>query len=203
MIVVIDYGRGNLFSIEQALRHLGAEYRVSGQPDDIMSADRLILPGVGAFGDAMKTLFASGLVEPIRQRVRGGVPVLGICLGMQLLFESSEEFGEHAGLALLEGSVGALLPGEMRIPNVGWRALQPNPGNPFLRDIDPGTMVYFVHSFVVRPKAPEVVSATIPFNGEDAVIAVASDNIVGFQFHPEKSGPVGLSLFEKFLDYRL
>jgi glutamine amidotransferase len=203
MIIVIDYGRGNLFSIEQALRHLGADYRVSGKPEDILSADRLILPGVGAFGDAMKTLFGSGLVEPIRQRVREGVPVLGICLGMQLLFERSEEFGEHAGLALLKGSVGALVPGEMRIPNVGWRNLKPNPHNPFLRDIDPDTMVYFVHSFVVRPDASNVVSATIPFNGEDAVIAIACGNILGFQFHPEKSGPGGLSLLQNFLDYRL
>lgn len=201
MIVVIDYGRGNLFSIEQALRQLGAEYLVSGNPEDIQAADRLILPGVGAFGDAMSTLFKSGLVEPIRQRARDGrVPVLGVCLGMQLLFERSEEFGEHAGLALLSGTVEALPKGELRIPNVGWRALDPNPGNKFLADIDPATMVYFVHSFVAKPSDAGDIAATIPFNDEQAAIAVARDNIVGFQFHPEKSGPVGLGLLRRFLD---
>lgn len=200
MIVIIDYGRGNLFSIEQGLRHLGAEYLVSGNVEDIRSADRLILPGVGAFGDAMKTLIASGLVGVIREQVRSGIPILGICLGMQLLFERSEEFGEHAGLGVLKGSIGALNRGDMRVPNVGWRTLVPNSNNPFLADLDPSTMVYFVHSFVVRPQDDSIVSATIPFNGENAAIAVASDGVMGFQFHPEKSGPAGLSLLKRFLD---
>ena len=200
MIVVIDYGRGNLFSIEQALRHLGVAYSVSADPEEIRQADRLILPGVGAFGDAMETLFSKGLVDPIRRSVRGGTPILGICLGMQLLFERSEEFGEHAGLALLEGVVEALPTGDMRIPNVGWRALTANPENPLLRDIESGTMVYFVHSFIVLPTDQAAIAATIPFNGEDAVIAIASGNIAGYQFHPEKSGPVGLSMLRKFVD---
>ena len=201
MIVVIDYGRGNLFSIEQGLRHLGADYLVSGDPADIQSADRLVWPGGGAFGVAMRTLFSSGLVEPLRERVREGVPVLGICLGMQLLFERSSEFGEHAGLALLKGSVGPLNTGDMRIPNVGWRTLAPNTENAFLGDIDPETMVYFVHSFVARPADSAAIAATITFNGEDAAIAVAQDNIMGFQFHPEKSGPAGLTLLQRFLDH--
>ena len=199
MIVVIDYGRGNLFSIEQALRHLGAEYTVSGNPADILGADRLILPGVGAFGDAMATLFRSGLVEPIRRKVAEGTPLLGICLGMQLLFERSEEFGDHAGLALLRGAVAPLPGGTMRIPNVGWRALAPNAANPFLGDADPGTMVYFVHSLVPRPCDPTAIAATIVFNGQDVAIAVAQDNVMGFQFHPEKSGPAGLALLARFL----
>lgn len=199
MIVIIDYGRGNLFSIEQALRHLRADYSVSGDPALIAGANRLILPGVGAFGDAMQTLFARGLVEPIRQSARRGIPLLGICLGMQLLFERSVEFGEHAGLALIKGSVGPLPSGDMRVPNVGWRKLVPNLGNKMLEDVESDTMVYFVHSFVARPADPSVVAATIPFNGENATIAVASGNIAGYQFHPEKSGHVGLALLEKFV----
>lgn len=200
MIVVIDYGRGNLFSIEQALRHLGADYLVSGDAQDIMRADRFILPGVGAFGDAMNTLFRLGLVSPIREKVRAGTPALGICLGMQLLFETSDEFGHNAGLALLPGDVKALPAGPMRIPNVGWRELHTNPDNPFLRDTAPGSMVYFVHSFVPVPADAAVVAATIGFNGTEVAIAIARDNIMGFQFHPEKSGPVGLGLIGKFLD---
>jgi glutamine amidotransferase len=201
VIVVIDYGRGNLFSIEQALRHLGADYLVSGDPQDILVADRLILPGVGAFGDAMSTLFKSGLVGPIRQRVcNDGIPVLGICLGMQLFYERSEEFGEHEGLAILKGVVRALPKGDMRIPNVGWRKLKANPRNPFLADIDPETMAYFVHSFAAVPSDNTEIAASIPFNGSDAVIAVARESVIGFQFHPEKSGPEGLGLLQRFLN---
>jgi len=200
MIVVIDYNRGNLFSIEQALRKIDVPYKVSGDPVEIRRAERLILPGVGAFGDAMKTLFSRGLVRPIREQVRSGVPILGICLGMQLLFEQSQEFGEHAGLALLEGFVDALPDGEMRIPNVGWRTLVPNSRNVLLKDIDPETMAYFVHSFVACPADAADIAATIPFNGTDAAIAVSRGNIVGYQFHPEKSGPAGLSLLKTFVD---
>lgn len=200
MIVVIDYDRGNLFSIEQALRKIDAPYKVSGDPVEIRNAERLILPGVGAFGDAMQTLFSRGLVEPIRERVRSDGPILGICLGMQLLFERSEEFGSHAGLALLEGVVDDLPGGEMRIPNVGWRTLVPNVDNDLFKDIEPNTMVYFVHSFVACPANSSDIAASIPFNGTSAAVAVAQGNIVGYQFHPEKSGPAGLSLLKTFLD---
>ena len=140
----------------------------------------------------METLATSGLADAIREKARSGAPILGICLGMQLLFEHSEEFGENIGLGILEGSVGALNSGEMRVPNVGWRTLAPNPNNSFLADISPLTMVYFVHSFVARPQDVSIVAATIPFNGEEAAIAVASNEIMGFQFHPEKRWPVGL-----------
>lgn len=203
MIVIIDYGRGNIFSIEQALRHLGADCIVSGDPKVIETANRLILPGVGAFGDAMQTLFARELVEPIRESAHRGTPTLGICLGMQLLFEQSTEFGKHAGLALIKGHVEPMHSGEMRIPNVGWRKLVPRSNKSPLASIEPNSMAYFVHSYAVRPTDPDVVTATIPFNGEDIAIAVASENIAGYQFHPEKSGSAGLALLDKFISAKV
>ena len=199
MIVIVNYGRGNLFSIEQALVHLGAECKISNDHNEILKADHLILPGVGAFGDAMRTLRSLKLDGPIRQRIEEGTPLLGICLGMQMLFDGSEEFGKYEGLGFLRGVVRRLPEGTMRIPNVGWRLLYPNAANHFLADIDQDTMVYFVHSYAVQPKEDAAVAATISFNGQETVIAVQHENIMGFQFHPEKSGPKGLMLLERFL----
>lgn len=203
MTVVVDYGRGNLFSIGQALRHCGADYRISADPAEIADADRLILPGVGAFGDAMDSLRRLGLDEPIVARARAGVPLLGICLGMQMLADSSEEFGEHAGLGLIPGRVSRLAdagdPG-MRVPNVGWRRLMPVDGNAYMAGFAAGDMVYFVHSYVPVPGNSAHLAALIDFDTTPVAAVIRRDNIVGYQFHPEKSGDVGLGLIRRFLE---
>lgn len=199
-VTIIDYGRGNLFSVGQALRHLGAAHRVSGDPAEIENADRLILPGVGAFGDAMATLQARELCGPIRRAVARGIPFLGICLGMQLLADDSEEFGIHSGLGIISGHVRRLPEGpETRIPNVGWRALTVAGGDPLLGNLDADAMVYFVHSFAFVADDPADVIATISINGHAVAAAVRRGNAIGYQFHPEKSGPVGLDLIDRFL----
>lgn len=200
MITIADYGRGNLFSLCQALSHLGAEYDVTDEPERIASAKRLILPGVGAFGDAMSSLRRNGLVEPLREAVAAGTPLLGICLGMQLLVDGSEEFGKHEGLGLIPGMVRSLPEGESdRIPNVGWRVLHAVPGH-FLDDLEPGTMVYFVHSYAPAMENQDHVASTITFNGREVVVVLQHDNVIGYQFHPEKSGPAGLDLLRRFLE---
>ncbi len=199
MIVIVDYGRGNLFSLGQALRHVGAEYTVSADADEIIAAPRLILPGVGAFGDAMRTLAERGLVEPIRRAVGRGVPFLGICIGMQLLCSESEEFGRHQGFGFIPGTVTRLTEGdETRIPNIGWRSLNPAPDG-FLRDLAAGTMAYFVHSYAPETEDPADVAATIRINGKEVPAVIRRDNVIGYQFHPEKSGPAGLDLLRRFL----
>lgn len=198
-LVVVDYGRGNMFSLGQALNHLGHDFVTSADPAVIAAADRIILPGVGAFGDGMAALRDHALVEPIVAAARAGKPVLGICLGMQLLAIASEEFGTHRGLGLVPGVVRRLPEGGMRIPNVGWRKLEAD-AEDFVAGAD-GQMVYFVHSYALEPEDPSVVAATISFNGTHAVAAIRSGALFGMQFHPEKSGPVGLELIRTFLDW--
>ena len=204
MIAVVDYGRGNLFSLGQALRHLGASYEITENPELILAADQVILPGVGAFADAMEGLAGRGLIEPLREVARRGTPLLGICLGMQMLVDRSEEFGPHEGLGLIPGTVKRLPEGDgsdaIRIPNMGWRSLRPAPGNPFLEDLATGTMVYFVHSYAPVVKDGAHMAATIEVNGVDVAAVIRRDNVVGYQFHPEKSGPAGLDLLRRFLD---
>ncbi len=205
MIVVIDYGRGNLFSIGQALRHLGLEHKISDKPADIAAAGRIVFPGVGAFGDAMQGLRDRGLVEPLLAAAAAGTPILGICLGCQLLLARGEEFGAHQGLGLIPGTVRRLpepRPGDptaIRIPNVGWRPLNVRRGARMLGNLAPQQMFYFVHSYAPRPENTAHISATICVNGEDVPVAVQRNNIIGVQFHPEKSGPAGLALLAEFL----
>ena len=204
--VVIDHGRANLFSLCHALAHLGAPYAVSADPVAIASATRLFLPGVGAFGDVMAGLRERGQAGPLQEVAARRVPMLGICVGMQILFHRSEEFGFHPGLGLVPGEVRRLpdlAPGRrgMRVPNVGWRTLRPQAGDPFLGDLAPDTMAYFVHSYAVAPENPGDVAATIDFNGRDVVAAIHHGNILGFQFHPEKSGEAGMALIRRFLDF--
>ncbi|MBA58477.1 MAG: imidazole glycerol phosphate synthase subunit HisH [Gammaproteobacteria bacterium] len=199
MIAVIDYGRGNLFSLSQALQHLNTCYQVTNDPEDVARATQIILPGVGAFGDGMRELNRSGLVIPIQDAARRGVWILGICLGMQFLVDSSEEFGDHKGLGLIPGRTRKLSTnGFSRVPNVGWRWLHPK-GNNFLSDLAPKTMAYFVHSFAVQTDFKESVLANIKFNDEDIPAVIRRDNVIGYQFHPEKSGPAGLELIQRFL----
>jgi len=204
-VTIIDYGRGNLFSLGRALDHVGVSFRLTDRPDDVRDAECLILPGVGAFGDAMDGLWRCGLVEPIRNAARRGVPLLGICLGMQLLATRGEEFGNHAGLDIVPGVVSRLPEGDgsahsIRIPNVGWRRVTGTPGAAIGPGAD-GAMYYFVHSYAHRPSNAHHIMATVDVNGQAVAAIVREDAIVGCQFHPEKSGADGLALLRAFFDF--
>ena len=197
MVGIIDYGVGNLFSLQSSFKAIGEEAFVSGNAEDLRKADRLVLPGVGAFEDAANKLRVSGLDSFVRQQAAEGKPLLGICLGMQMLFEKSYEYGEHRGLGLLKGQVvpmaGKIDP-ELKIPHMGWNALEVRQGQ-LLSDVD-GQYVYFVHSFFAEGCEDSLSAVTeydIPITA-----AVEKDNIFGCQFHPEKSGNVGLSILRKF-----
>lgn len=204
MIAVVDYGRGNIYSIGQALNRIGAEFSVTDNAAAIADADRIVLPGVGAFGDAMAGLERRGLIGPLKAAAEKGTPLLGICLGMQMLADASEEFGEHAGLGLIPGRVRKLdrsAARETRIPNVGWRRLSPKPGDRLMDGLTPGAMVYFVHSYVPTPDDATDIAATIDFAGRPVAAVIRRDNVIGYQFHPEKSGDVGLGLLKRFVEF--
>ncbi len=201
MIAIIDYGVGNLFSLRSSLARIGAETVVTSDPEMIRRADKLILPGVGAFADAAKKLRDSGLDVLVKEQVAQGKEIMGICLGMQLLFEKSYEFGEHAGLGLLKGSVVGMegtLPSHLKIPHIGWNALSFCKESKLLRYIKEGDCVYFVHSFYVDPGAESVVATTE--YGRAVTAAVQKGNMMGCQFHPEKSGEVGLNILRAFCE---
>ena len=202
MIAVIDYGRGNLFSIGQALHQLNLEFRITDNPELVSKADNLILPGVGAFADAMDGLRNNGMNEAILEVAAKGNRILGVCLGMQLLASRSEEFGDHTGLDLIEGTV-SLLPArrsedDTRIPNMGWRIVDAKNNFNLLDGISEKPYFYFVHSYGFRCASEADIAGTIDFNGECVPAIVGRDNIWGFQFHPEKSGSAGLKLLKFF-----
>lgn len=199
MVAIIDYDAGNIRSVEKAVRYLGKEAVVTSEPEEILAADRVILPGVGAFGDAMKRLHAMGLVEVIRQAADRGTPFLGICLGLQLLFEKSEESPGVPGLGLLQGGILRLpeLPG-LKVPHIGWNSLKyPNPGRLF-RGIPEDSYVYFVHSYYLKAQDEGIVTATTEY-GTLVHASVESGNLFACQFHPEKSSETGLTILENFL----
>lgn len=201
MIAIIDYGVGNLFSLCSSLERIGADVVVTSDPDVIRQADKLILPGVGAFADAAEKLQVSGLDVLIKEQAAKGKEIMGICLGMQLLFQKSYEFGEHTGLGLLKGSVIGMegtIPAELKIPHIGWNALKFTKESKLLRYIKEGDCVYFVHSFYVDPSAESVV-ATAEY-GKEVTAAVQQGNVMGCQFHPEKSGEVGLNILRAFCE---
>ena len=197
MVGIIDYGVGNLFSLRSSFQAIGEAAFVSSDPEELEKADRLVLPGVGAFEDAAAKLRASGLDGFVRQQAAAGKPLLGICLGMQMLFEKSFEYGEHEGLGLLKGQVvpmaGKIDPA-LKIPHMGWNALEVKQGR-LLADVD-GQYVYFVHSFYAE--GCEASLAAVTEYGIPITAAVEQGNIFGCQFHPEKSGNVGLSILRKF-----
>lgn len=201
MIAVIDYGVGNLFSLCCSLKKIGADAVVTADPTVIEKADKLILPGVGAYADAAQKLRDTGLDKIVCQQAAKGKPLMGICLGMQLLFEKSYEFGEHEGLGLLKGSVipmDGTIPENLKIPHIGWNALEITRENRLLRYIKPGDSVYFVHSFYATGCEDSVI-ATAEY-GKELTAAVEKGNIMGCQFHPEKSGPVGLNILRAFCE---
>lgn len=203
MIAIVDYGVGNLFSLLSSLRTLDLEAEVTGDAGRLRAADRIILPGVGAFGDARAKLDATGLV-PVIQEEAEKKPLLGICLGMQLLFETSFEYGEHQGLGLISGQVrdiGTVLPSGLAIPHMGWNALHfpgERPRSPIFWALEEGTHVYFVHSFAGFDCKGQC-TATTEY-GAELTAAVQNGNVYGTQFHPEKSGAVGLTILKAFCE---
>ena len=201
MTVIIDYGVGNLFSLKSSFASLGAEVIVSSSPEVIAAADRLILPGVGAFRDAQYKLRTSGLDKVILEEVKKGKKLLGICLGMQMLFEKSYEYGEYDGLGILKGEIRPIrevIDPELKIPHIGWNALHFHKECPLFCYVDEGDFVYYVHSFYATGCEDSLV-ATSEYSA-DVTAAVAKGNVYGCQFHPEKSGSVGLSILKAFLE---
>ncbi len=201
MVAIIDYGVGNLFSLRSSFAAIGEEAEVTGDAARIAQADRVILPGVGAFADAYDKLCESGMDEAVRRAVKSGKPVMGICLGMQLLFERSYEYGEHPGLGLLEGEVVGMegrLPGGLAIPHIGWNALRIKRPGGVLKYVEEGDCVYFVHSYYAENCAVSL-TATAEY-GLELTAAVQRENLYGCQFHPEKSGKVGLGILRAFCE---
>lgn len=199
MIAIIDYGVGNLYSLSHSLKALGIENVITRDEQEIARADKLILPGVGAFGDARQKLADTGMDKALLQKAASGTPLLGICLGMQLLFEKSYEYGVHPGLNLIPGEICPLekdIPIGMKVPHIGWNPLIFTGESPLLKYIQPGDSVYYVHSFYAKGAGGAVKAAS-----EYSVLVpglVQRDNVYGTQFHPEKSGPVGLRILRAF-----
>ena len=190
-VTVIDYGLSNLLSVQHAFAHFGAEVQVTSSPADVLAADALVLPGVGAFRDGMQGLEQLGLIEPIKQKTAQGTPLLGICLGMQMLFDESEEFGLHKGLG--------------RVPHISWNPLYPAGGRTdfsgtALQNVQPGQECYFIHSYEAKPAAEEYRLADTVYGGRKVCAAAQKGCVIGTQFHPEKSGPVGLGIIKAYLD---
>lgn len=201
MIAIVDYGVGNLFSLHSSLKAVGAETVVTSDKAVIENAEKIILPGVGAFADAAEKLKNSGLDEVVKAEVKKGKPLMGICLGMQMLFERSFEYGEHKGLCLLEGDVVPMkgyIDESLKIPHIGWNALHFVKENPLFRYCKEGDFVYFVHSYFAT-RCEDGVVATADY-GKPLTAAVAKGNVYGCQFHPEKSGEVGLKILKAFCE---
>ena len=201
MIAIIDYGVGNLFSLTSSFKKIGVDVVATADKEVIKSADKLILPGVGAFADAVKKLRDSGLDKVIIDEAKKGKKIMGICLGMQLLFEKSYEYGEHDGLGLLKGKVVPMenrIPANLKIPHIGWNALDFKRDSDIFRYINNGDFVYFVHSFYADECYDSVI-ATSEY-GAEITAAVQKENVYGCQFHPEKSGSVGLNILKAFCE---
>ena len=199
MIAIVDYGIGNLFSVVSSFKYIGATAKVTSDADEIRRADKIILPGVGAFGDAIKKLRDTGLDKVIIEEAKNGKPIMGICLGMQLLFEKSYEYGEHDGLGLLKGSVVGMqgvIDSKLQIPHIGYNALVFKKNHPLFKYIKEGDYVYFVHSYYAVD-CQDSLLAYVEYD-KDITAIVGKDNVMGCQFHPEKSGEVGLNILKAF-----
>lgn len=204
MIAIIDYGVGNLFSLKSSFAMLGEQAIVTADENEINAAERIILPGVGAFGDAADKLNKSGLADVIKKQTENGKPLLGICLGMQLLFDKSYEYGEHEGLHLISGEIRPIadvIDNSLKIPHIGWNALkfpENKPKSPLFKYINEGDFVYFVHSFYAADCANSLI-ATTDYSAP-LTAAAANGNVFGTQFHPEKSGEVGMKILKAFCE---
>lgn len=201
MIRIIDYGVGNLFSLRSSLRAIGIDADYTGDPAEIRKADKLILPGVGAFRDAREALRSTGLDRVVQEEAGKGKPLMGICLGMQMLFDRSYEYGEYEGLGLIPGEIVPMegrIPKELPIPHIGWNELALKQPSPLMKNTANGDYVYFVHSYYAETPA-EYVIATTEY-GVEMTAAVQKDNVYGCQFHPEKSSDVGLSILKAFCE---
>ena len=203
MIAIVDYGVGNIFSLYSSFARIGADVKLTGDVNVIKQADKIILPGVGAFGDAAAKLRESGLADVVVSEARAGKPLMGICLGMQLLFDKSYEYGEHAGLGLIKGNVVSMepvVPEGYKVPHIGWNRLkfpEGKPVSPIFKNIKEGDFVYFVHTYY-GTDCDESVIATTDY-GTTLTAAVSDGNIYGLQFHPEKSGDVGMNILKAFV----
>jgi glutamine amidotransferase len=204
MIAIVDYGMGNLRSVQKALEHVGADARVASSPSDVASAEKVVLPGVGAFEDAMARLREQRLIEPIMAAIAGGRPFLGICLGLQLLMDVSYENGEHTGLGVVAGKVvrfdfdAAPAGPRLRVPQMGWNRVRWDRDCPLLRGVDNGEYMYFAHSYYVAPIDPSVTLTTTDY-GIDYPSSVWRENLFATQFHPEKSQAAGLRVLKNFV----
>ncbi len=201
MVAIVDYGVGNLFSLKSSFAAIGADIVVTDDPEVLRNADRIILPGVGAFGDAAEKLRSSGLDRVLKDLAAQGKPLMGICLGMQLLFDKGYEYGEHEGLGLIPGNVKPIadvIPAELKIPHIGWNSLDFKDDCPLFKYLKQGDCVYFVHSFYATD-CNEFVIATAEY-GARLTAAAANGNVFGCQFHPEKSGDVGLNILRAFCE---
>ncbi len=207
MIAIIDYGMGNLRSVQKAFEKIGSEAVVVTEPEKLSSADRIVLPGVGAFRDCIHNLEHAGFIDPILKTIAAGRPFLGICLGLQLLFTESEEFGLHKGLDIIPGRVvrfpeGMIESGErLPVPHMGWNQISFKSECPLFNTIPEGSNVYFVHSYYVKPEETAVVTATTKY-GTDFCAAIQRDNVMATQFHPEKSQAIGLQILKNFAEMK-
>jgi len=195
MIAIIDYGMGNLRSVQKAFEYLGNKAVITQQPSEIQKADKVVLPGVGAFRDAMQTIKQKGIDKVLYDVVEQKKPLLGICLGMQMFFEKSYEYGEHKGLGILQGEI-VKLPENVKIPHMGWNSLNIKKKNPLFEGLSQEPYVYFVHSYHLNTEA-DIVSATT-YYGKEIQVAAQKENVFALQFHPEKSGDVGLNILQNF-----
>ncbi|MBX7072721.1 MAG: imidazole glycerol phosphate synthase subunit HisH [Pirellulales bacterium] len=200
MIAIIDYGMGNLRSVQKAFEKVGHAAEISDRPETIARADKVILPGVGAMGDAMRELCARGLDDAVKESIAAGRPFLGICLGLQLLFDKSYEGGEHAGLGIVPGEVRRFeVPAECKVPHMGWNQIELRSRPPILADIADGSYFYFVHSYYVAPRDRDIIAAEARYP-EPFTAMIWRDNLYATQFHPEKSQADGLKLLKNFAE---
>jgi glutamine amidotransferase len=199
-LVIIDYGVGNFRNVQKAFQAVGADAEISNSPATVSDASAVVLPGVGAFGDAINNLRERGLDQPVLDAVSAGKPLLGICVGLQLLFEASNEMGKHQGLGILPGSVVRFPETVLPVPHMGWNQIRPLQSHPLLHHIEPGDFAYFAHSYYAKPAhSPHIIGVTD--YGLDYASVVGHDNVCAIQFHPEKSQYVGLQILKNFVDF--